>query len=192
MSDTSNDETKPKKKGGKLKSVLLAVVGLVVVGGGSAGGALYFLGGNAHGTESEDPNRPRLVPRENADSDEVAAAMRAAQRGRIDPEVFKATYIPLTDQFTSNLRGGGAYVQMGLALLTYYDEKVAANIETHKLAIRSTVLMTLAEQDPVEITTSQGKDRLRVELARRINETLEEREGFGGVNGVYFTNLLVQ
>lgn len=192
MSDATTDDAKPKKKGGKIKKILLAVIGIGVVCGGSVGGTLYFLGGSAHGAEAEDPDAPKLMPRDDVDADEVAAATRAARRGRIDPEVFKATYVPLTDQFTSNLRGGGAYVQMGLALLTYYDEKVAANIETHKLAIRSAVLMTLAEQDPVEITTSEGKDRLRAELARRINETLEEREGFGGVDSVYFTNLLVQ
>lgn len=192
MSDDVVEDGRPKKKGGKMKKILLSVVGLAVVCGGSVGGTLYFLGGNAHGAEAEDPDAPKLKPRDGADSDAVQRATPAARRGRVDPRLFQATYVPLTDQFTSNLRGGGAYVQMGLALLTYYDDKVATNIETHKLAIRSAVLMTLAEQDPVDITTSAGKDRLRVELARRINETLEAREGFGGIDSVYFTNLLVQ
>lgn len=192
MSDNSNEAPKAAKKGGRSKKILWSVLAVVLVSGASAGGTFYFLGHTAAGKEAEDPNAPKLLPREGVSSDDVAEAMRDARRGRIDPHVFQATYVPLTDQFTSNLRGGGAYVQMGIALLTYYDEKVAANVETHKLAIRSAVLMTLAEQDPVEITTTAGKDRLRIELARRINATLEAREGFGGIDSVYFTNLLVQ
>lgn len=192
MSDNSSTADKPKtKKRNKLRVLLFAAVGLLVVGG-SVGGTLYFVGGMPSGPEAEAPDVPKLMARDDASSHQIEVATLAARRGRIDPHVFKATYVPMTDQFTSNLRGGGAYVQMGLALLTYYDEKVAANVETHKLAIRSAVLMTLAEQDPNEITTSAGKDRLRAELKRRINETLEAREGFGGIESVYFTNLLIQ
>lgn len=194
MSDNPPEGATPKtkKKGSKVKLILLSTIALVLVVGGSIGGTMYFLGGTAHGAEAEDPHAPHLVPREDASSGDIARATAEAHRGRIDPRIFKPTYVPLTDQFTSNLRGGGAYVQMGLALLTYYDEKVATNIETHKLAIRSAVLLTLADQDPVELTTSAGKDHLRAQLTSRINETLRAREGFGGIESVYFTSLLVQ
>ena len=71
--------------------------------------------------------------------------------------MFQATYIPLEGNFTSNLRGGDAFVQIGLGLSTYYDERVIENVERHEMAIRSAILMTLSEADPVEITTLSGQ-----------------------------------
>ena len=40
--------------------------------------------------------------------------------------------------------------------------------------------------------TSNGKQLLQRRLAKAINDTLKEKEGFGGVGNVYFTNFVVQ
>ncbi len=186
------DETTPKPKGGKLKSILMLGAAALLVGGGSAGAAVYFLGGAAHGEAEEDPLAPKLRPRPDASDYQVSLAKQAARRGRIDPRVFQATYIPIKDQFTANLKGGGSFVQVGLALSTYYDDKVVENVTTHELAIRSAVLMTLSEQDPILITSAQGKEALRRQLVVAINRVLEQREGFGGIDSVYFTSLVTQ
>ncbi len=196
MSDEPGKDaaTPKKKKGGKLKKLLIGLLLLLVVGGGSAAGALYFLAPRLHaGARNPDADLPQLLPRAHADSDAVAHARAVARRtGHVDPRLFQPTYIPITDNFTSNLAGGGSFVQVGLSLLTYYDEQVPANVETHKVAIRSAVLMTLAEADPLTVTTTEGKQRLRAALTRAINATLTEREGFGGIDSVYFTSFVTQ
>ena len=69
----------------------------------------------AHEAEAEDPNQPQLVVREGVSEDAAAEARQRARgrNGRPDPRVFQATYIPLEGNFTSNLRGGDAFVQIG-------------------------------------------------------------------------------
>jgi flagellar FliL protein len=58
--------------------------------------------------------------------------------------------------------------------------------------IRSAVLMVLAEQDPAMLSTSQGKQMLQRRLSGAINGVLREKEGFGGIDNVYFTSLVIQ
>jgi flagellar protein FliL len=181
----------PKKK--RLKTILIATVAVLLVGGGSAGAAVYFTGGlRPAGAEAEDEHHPKLVARDDADEAAVARATAAAEQGRPDPELFKVSYIPIEENFTSNLAGGTAFVQIGLSLSTYYDEQVPANVEHHMLAIRSAVLVTLAEQDAQALTTTAGKHALRVTLTRAINAVLREREGFGGIDDVQFTAFVMQ
>jgi flagellar protein FliL len=177
-----------KKKGGKLRKAILLLIVLTVAGGGAAGG-WYALGG--HGAEG-DEDRPHLVVREGVGSAAAARAEARAHAGRPDPRVFQATYIPLEGNFTSNLSGGDAFVQIGIGLSTYYDERLTAAVERHSMAIRSAILMALSEADPVEITSLSGKERLKQTLKNAINNVLTNREGFGGIDDVYFTSFVTQ
>lgn len=179
----------PVKKKSKLRMIIMALLVIGVVGGAGAGAGVYFLGGSEH-AGAHEPERPKLVPREDADEGEVAAAMRSGRRP--DPRLFKASYVALEDNFTVNLAGSGAYVQIGIALSTFYDERVVTAIETHKVAIRSTILMTLANQDPVTVNTPAGRLALQRSLRDAINHSLEQREGFGGIDEVHFTSFVTQ
>ncbi|MDQ8757162.1 flagellar basal body-associated FliL family protein [Sphingosinicella sp. LHD-64] len=199
MSDTTNtaDEA-PKKKSGKLKKILVILVLLIVVGGGGAAGGLYAMTGSVFGggghAEDEDANQPQLVVREGVSGSaaEEAKARARAPNASPDPRVFQATYVPLEGSFTSNLRGGDSFVQIGLGVSTYYGEPLTERIRTHDMAIRSAVLMALSEQDPVFITTTEGKQQLKQELKNAINNVLTNREGFGGIDDVYFTSFVTQ
>ncbi len=173
--------------------LLRAVVGIAIVGGGGAAAAVYFVGGKAHAADAEVAvDRPELVPRDGASAAAVAAATTRARTGRPDPKVFKASYIALEEDFTSNLAGGETFAQIGLGLSTYYDEKVVERVETHRMAIRSAVLMTLSQADPQAITTLAGKQALKRDLTAAINQVLIGREGFGGIDDVYFTSFVTQ
>ena len=190
MSET--EQPKPKKKS-KLKKLLLLTVLLVAIGGGGTGAVLYATGGLLPGGhEVEDPDMPQLVVRDGANPASVDAAREQARQGRVDPRLFQPTYVPLEGNFTSNLRGGGAFVQIGLGISTYYDERVIENVQAHDMAIRSAILMTLTEQDPAAITTLRGKEALKIALRNAINGVLTNREGFGGIDEVYFTSFVTQ
>lgn len=200
MSDPKDTaaEAPPKKKGGKLKKILVILVLLILIGGGGAVGGLYAMTGSVFGggghAEEEDANQPQLVVREGV-SDSAAEAAKARARARNaspDPRVFQATYVPLEGNFTSNLQGGDAFVQIGIGVSTYYGEPLAERIRTHDMAIRSAILMTLSEQNPAIITTLEGKQRLQQDLKNAINNVLTNREGFGGIDDVYFTSFVTQ
>ncbi len=180
---------KPKKKKSKLiKFAMIAVV----LGGGAAGGALYaqsigLLGGKP-GTEEENPDHPHLVPREGEDPDNFdVIGARPVEAG-----MFQVSYYPIEEKFTSNLRDGAGFIQVGVGVSTYYDERVLQNVERHEMALRSAILMHLADQDPALMSTPKGKLVLKTRLAKAVNEVLEEKEGFGGIDDVYFTSFVMQ
>ena len=105
---------------------------------------------------------------------------------------YASSYYPMEKEFTSNLQDSVHFVQVGIAVSTPYDERVLENIKTHEIAIRSAVLMALGETTEDEVFTAEGKRHIQDRLAKAINGVLKEKEGFGGVSNVYFTNFIVQ
>lgn len=204
-----SDKPKPEKpaKGGKLKMILVAVVGLLVIGGGGAAAGYFIAGSGAAAAHAPDPDVPQLVPRAGAEGAAHAAppaepAGRAGSRAgagalaggepRIDTSQYTATYHTIETPFTSNLNESDAFVQMSLGVATYYDSRVIENVVAHEPAIRSAVLMQLAAADEVMLASPQGRQQLQRDLTRAINATLRERTGFGGIDNIYFTSFVVQ
>jgi flagellar FliL protein len=184
----------PKKKRKKGRKLLFLILALLVIGGGAAGGYYAVYGGGHAEAEAGDPSQPQLVVREGVSEEAAAEARQRAhgRGGRPDPRVFQATYIPLEGQFTSNLRGGDAFVQIAIGVSTFYDQRVGERLTTHNMAIRSAILTALSEADPVALTTLRGKEDLKETLRNAINNVLTNREGFGGIDEVYFTSFVTQ
>lgn len=187
----SETETQPKKPG-KMKKILLVLVLVLVVGGGGVAGGLYASGGMSGAGLVEDPNKPRLVPRADASPSAVASATAQAESGRPDPRLFQATYVPLEGNFTTNLQDNGGFVQMGLGIATYHDQRVIERLASHEMAVRSAILLVLAEQNSADLASAEGKEALKAALKKAINDTLTIKEGFGGIDDVYFTSLVMQ
>lgn len=190
MSKDAKDagEAAPKKKG-KGRKVLM-IVGLVAVLGGG-GAAAAFKGGLLGNHSAAEENRPQLVLREGVSATEAARFYSPTGDSHPNPSEFQATYYPLEDNFTSNLRGAG-FVQAGIGVSTYYDERVVDNVKKHEMAVRSAILLTLSEQDPNILSTPQGKEGLKSQLRKAVNDVLKKKEGFGGIDDVYFTSLVIQ
>ncbi len=196
------------KKKSSMKKMLIFGLGGVLLLGGGAGAGLYFGGAFApHAEEKkEDPHRPKLVvkseePAEAGGEGEGGEAKPAPRVGtvyvesdrmKVDPRKYEAGYLPLPENFTSNLANGDGFVQVGLSVSTYYDDKVFANVKRHMVPIRSAILMVLSLQDGVGLSTPEGKTHLQKELTEAINKVLREKEGFGGIDNVYFSNLVIQ
>jgi flagellar FliL protein len=190
-----NDPQEPvaKKKGGKLK---LALFAFVLLGAGGGGTYAAFASGmlNAHPAEEEDPN-PKLVLKGDEDPYPVGKdddAKGAAIVYGVGGGEYRTAYYDFTEQFTSNLADSGALVQISLAASTHYDGRVLMWLEEHETALRSRILAELAATGEAELASIHGKEELQKRLTKAINETLEEREGFGGVDSVYFRSFIVQ
>ena len=195
-------EAEPKKKGKFKKLLLIGVAAIVLIGAG-AGAGIYFGALSAHEAKPED-NYPKLVERstkdeapagEGADKEappKVGTVSVPNDKFKVDPRKYEITYYPITDAFTTNLADGSGFLQIGISLSTFYDGKVINNIKRQAVPIRSVVLMVLAEQDPALLATSQGKQRLQRQLTAAINDVLRDKEGFGGIDNVYFTSLVIQ
>ncbi|MEG3124399.1 flagellar basal body-associated FliL family protein [Sphingomonas sp. GB1N7] len=201
MSDKTEDAAAPKKKGGIMKKLIIAIVALVVVGGG-VGGGLYATGFIPHGNTKAgpEPTGPQLVPKSEqkrlsaaagGEGGEGKAAGKAAPSGT-GGEKYASNYYAMEKEFTSNLQDSVHFIQVGLAISTPYDDTVIDNIKTDEIAVRSAILMTLSDTTEEQVFSTDGKKQLQLRLVKAINDTLKEKEGFGGVGNVYFTNFVVQ
>ena len=199
-------EEKPKKSG-KMKKMLMIGIGILVIGGGGAGAGLYaagsgLLGGGDAKTRSViDPNKPQLVLKgqgkasstveggEHSGEGEGGDSGQARSSGG---EKYESTYYQIEREFTSNLKDSPRFVQIGLGVVTNYDERVIENLKRHEMPVRSAVLLTLADEDENAVFTAAGKEDLSRRLTIAINKVLTKKEGFGGITDVYFTNFIIQ
>ena len=191
MSDATTEPTAPPKKKGKKKLILIGAT-LLLLGGGGAGAALFaggMLGGNAG---PKKPDRPQLVPREGTSDYDAARYFSPTGDKKVDPAKFQPTYYPIEEKFTANLQEGDGFVQIELGVATYYDERVVEAVKLHEIPIRSAVIETLGSQSSLALATPQGKAKLRGALRQSINDVLKHKEGFGGIDDVYFTTFIIQ
>ncbi len=214
MSDKDKPAEAPVKKKGKMGKMLVMGVGILVLLGGGVGAGLYasssgLIGGGSGHKEEADPDTPKLVPK----SEEVKAGAEqasesgggeseggnesAAEGGKPTPEGeggdrYASSYYAMEKEFTANLADSVHFAQIGVAISTPYDHKVLDNLKTHEIAVRSAILMALGETTEEQVFTAEGKKQLALRLKKAINDTLEQKEGFGGIGNVYFTNFVVQ
>lgn len=193
------------KKPGKARKFILIGMSVVALIGAGVGAGVYAGIGHSEAKEKEDPNRPKLVLRSEEPEEvveeggegkepapKVGTVSVANDRAPVDPRKYEVTYFPIEQQFTANLADGGGFAQVGISFATYYDGRVIANIKRQMVPIRSSVLMTLSVQESSVLATPEGRQLFQRQLTRAINQVLREKEGFGGIDNVYFTNLVIQ
>jgi len=201
MSDTA--ETTPPKK--KKKGKLLLFVVLPVLLAGLGGGGFYamqkgmFSVAGAGGGEAAEAHGPRLVPKDEekraslgGEGEHEGGGHPATRPKGEGGDKYASTYYPFEKEFTSNLADSVHFIQVGIAISTPYDDSVIESIKTHEIAIRSAILLTLGETSEEEVFTAEGKSHIQKRLVDAINAVLKQKEGFGGVGNVYFTNFIVQ
>lgn len=196
MSEKKEKEAKPKKGGGILLK-LGAAVGLLALGGGGAYGLVAAGVIGNHGEAKKEDNSPKLIRK--GEEDPFAPPPKEgegeAAGGEVDGDggsEYRTVYYSFAEDFTSNLKGSDALVQLSIAASTRRDYRVILWLKKHELAIRSALLVVLADTPESDAYTTEGKDRLQKRLTAAINKVLEQTEGFGGVDSVYFKTFIVQ
>ena len=200
----ADDAVTPKKKKGIKKLLMMVGVPVVLIGGGIAGGvyaagAGLIGGGSVHAAAA--PSGPHLLPKADQVRPGPAGADGAESHGGGGSarswtgqggDQYASTYYRMENDFTSNIQDSSHFVQVGIAVSTHYDDSVIENLRTNEIAVRSAILMTLGDTPEDQVITSDGKRRLQGRLVQAINQVLQQREGFGGISNVYFTNFVVQ
>lgn len=194
---SNKTDSEPKKKGKGLLIKLIGGVVLIAAGGGGTF-ALVQSGmvGGGHKAEQKESNEPKLVRK----GDEDPYAPKAeGKEGEGAPAVdgeggseYRTSYYNFTEDFTSNLKNSTGLVQVSLACSTRRDGRVLMWLKKHELAIRSEILVVLADTPEEDVYNPDGKQRLQKRLTDAINKVLVANEGFGGVDAVYFKSFLVQ
>ena len=195
-----SDPAEPAAAKPKRSFVKLAGLGVVIagIGGGTAFG-LSAAGVIGSHEEAKIDHRPQLVKKGEEDPYAPPPAADAKDAGGDEEEEpgsggnpYRIAYYSFADEFTSNLKESDGLVQLSLAASTRRDGRVLRRLARHELAIRSAVLVVLADTPEPGIDTVAGKAVLQKRLTAAINEVLTRNEGFGGVDAVYFKSFLVQ
>ncbi|MCH2078850.1 MAG: flagellar basal body-associated FliL family protein [Rhodobacteraceae bacterium] len=183
MTDTAVPDPAP--RGGFLKKALIGVVAIAVLGGGGFAAGLYFA------QQQAAPADDILSLIEDEDS-AMGDGPRRVPKVVPDETLFETSYYEFPDLLTTNLRNGSRFLQIGIGVSTQYDETVVANVERHALALKSDMLAVMSGFTEEEVTGQAGRMTLAVALKTAMNARLEELEGFGGVEAVFFPSFVMQ
>ena len=212
MADNKDDND---KKGGIVKIAIFVAAGLVLLGIGLGIGALIFGGGeepdpSAEISEIIDGNKEKpdakeeendeeaeledeveMECTENADGEAECVPKKKVKKVNVE-EKFLTTYYEFPGNFTTNLRGSKQFLQITVGVSTQYDEEVMVNVESHQLALRGIILGVMSEFSQEDVAGREGKQALADSIKEALNVFLEDKEGFGGVEGIHFTSFVLQ
>ena len=105
---------------------------------------------------------------------------------------FENTYMEIERPLVANIVNSGKVMQIKVAIMTHYDDRVVANMEKHEFAIRSEMLDVMRKIDDSRLSEPNFRTDLAEQLKLAVNSVLEKYEDFGGVEEVMFTEFVVQ
>jgi len=206
MADEDN-ETEGKKKSPILK-ILLLVIGVIILLAGTVFGTLF-----ATGFFDEKPAISAEEALEGAEGAALEGRPAAAGGGggggassggpppanvervtRQSPERtrFEFRYHEVDREFLVNLTNSRRVMQVQLALMTRYDQRVFDNFMKHEFAIRSVTLDVMRQVTEADTTAPDFRVKLAENIREAMNAKLEEFEDFGGIEEIYFTTFVIQ
>ena len=189
----AEEEVEEKKsKGGLLRIILFVVGGIVLIAVGLGVGFLIF--GNSQPNPSEEIEA--IIERKMEEAEAAKASEDNSSKNKVSKETpeqenFVTIYYEFPGTFTTNLRGSRKMLQVGIGVSTQYDDTVMMNVESHELALRSTILGVLSEFAEEDIQGTNGKAALASALKEGINNKLILLENFGGIEEVLFTSFVL-
>ena len=189
-------EEEPKKKLNFKKIALFGLGPIVLIGIGLGVGAFLFMPTQTPVEQVEELIEKKLqqagqLPSTEGEGEENAEPQKV-YKDTPATDTFVTSYYTFPDNFTTNLKGSKAFLQVSVGVSTQYDETVIENVELHQLALRSEVLGVVSEFTVEQVEGKTGRDQLADTIKDAINARLEELEGFGGVEGVFFTSFVLQ
>ncbi|SEQ62636.1 flagellar FliL protein [Solimonas aquatica] len=164
---------KPKKN---IMGLLLPILISAVVASAAAGGVSFFIA-------------KKLIS-------EMAPAGEAGHEGdkkKEEEHKGPTIYVPMEPPFVVNIDDNGTsrFLQVAVQMSTH-DPKGAEEIKGAEPRIRNDVLMLFSQQKIEELSSPDGKEKLRVAVLAAVQKILEEELGKPTVEGVYFTSFVIQ
>lgn len=109
-------------------------------------------------------------------------------------EVDARSYVTLEPPFIVNLHDAPRerLVQISMAILVRAEE-VAAFLEKNRPMIRNNILLALAAQDPKDLLTAEGKEKLQATLLSEVRKVQKDLTGAdSGIDELFFTAFVMQ
>ena len=195
MADEEVDTGEENKKSPIVGYILIGV-GVVVAMAITVLATMYFVG-------YFDPDSAERIEEtvQQLEMDAAEARQRAEELAKgpsketLDsPELtrFENTYMEIERPLVANIVNSRKVMQIKVAIMTHYDDRVVANMEKHAIAIRSEMLDVMRKIDDARLAEPNFRADLAEQLKIAVNSVLEKYEDFGGVEQVLFTEFVVQ
>lgn len=180
-----------------LRYLLLGTAALIVVAV-TVLATMFFVSAGPFATDSGSQIEETIQQLE-LEAEEARARAEELARGPAKdtleaPELtrFENTYKEMERPLVANIVNSRKVMQVKVAIMTHYDDRVVANIEKHDFAIRSEILDVMRTVDEAKLSEDSFRKELAEKLKMAINSVLEKYEDFGGVEEVLFTEFVVQ
>jgi flagellar FliL protein len=179
--DLELDEDAGKKgKSSKVKIIIIVLVVLAMMGA-SIGGTLYFLGGSDE----------EMVAEQGDGNNE--GKHKKKKKVAKDGEAVKVIYHTFEPPFVVNFEDKGVvrFLQIGLSVMTH-DETVSASLKQHDPVIRNNLVLLFSSQTFKDLSSREGKEKLRVETLKEIQSILKKYTDDKGIEEAFFTSFVIQ
>lgn len=186
-------EVEGKKKSPLIKIVVIALVAILLLVG-TAVGTMFVTG--FFDKKDTAAAEQALKNMEAGAADSKAAASEAApqKKAKESPELqrFENSYMELEKPLVSNLTNTRKVIQLNLAIMTHYDERVFKNAKKHEFALRSVALDVMRQMTEADLVKPEFRKELAAKIREEMNGVLQKYEDFGGIEEVFFTSFVVQ
>jgi flagellar FliL protein len=196
-------EEKPKKP---ILKILLLVLLVLLLMGGTVGATLFFSGffsKKAVASAEEELEGAEKAAKDGEDGkgggkdgkggkDAKDAKPEKVKKNSPEMVRFEYTYKQMDKELLSNLTGTRKVMQIQIAFMTSYDERVFKNVEKHEFAIRGALLDAMRQYTEADVNRPEFRKELAERLKEEANKVLTQYEDFGGIDAVHFTSFLVQ
>jgi flagellar FliL protein len=148
--------------------------------GVSVGTSIYFMSSMLHGASNTSDDKKDTSTKAKDDKGK-------AKQQRV------AIYYKLDPPFVVNFQGatGNRFLQVTIEIMTY-DPEVVPAVEQHMPVIRNNIVFLLSSVNYDQVSTLEGKQKLRADTLTEIQKILKDKIGKPGVEEVYFTSIVMQ
>jgi flagellar FliL protein len=178
--EEKNEETtenSSNKEGGGNKLLMVVIIILLLLLLVIGGLVAYFL-------LSDSTTDPEKNPEETTKTEKV-------EKKKVTKNSDDLTVGPIypMDNFVVNLMSDGARRFLKCAINLEMDTpELQPEIDSKVAPIRDIIIRILSSKTVAEVSTSKGKEKLKEEIVRKINERLEA----GEIRHVYFVEFVIQ
>jgi len=122
----------------------------------------------------------------------IYSSAQAEDEKKADDIVYQNAYLEISPDIVSNVQGQAKYIRTSIQLMTNRAD-LLWEVEPHMPLIRHTLLMYLVDQKGENISTPAGKEKLRKQLLKTINEALNQHTADKDImTDLFFTSYYVK
>lgn len=166
--------------GGSKKKIIIIAIAVVLFLSISGAATLFLLGGDS---------KPAAEPMAGADGKEAGKEEAKA----VSEPVMPLLYVGLNPPFVVNFSASEdvRFLQIDVQISTR-DPSMVERIREHDPAIRNNLVILFSSQDPDELNSREGKEKLRKQVLAEVKKVMKQAAGSDNIENVYFTNFVMQ